>query len=64
VLANFLPGILDVGYMETYMDWQLIYRDRNEMLDLAADIPQEAIHDIRIFCEEGQNIIFLQLTRR
>jgi SAM-dependent methyltransferase len=64
LLANFLPGILDVGYMETYMDWQLIYRDRREMLDLSEDIPQEAIHDIHLFCEEGQNIIFLQLTRR
>jgi extracellular factor (EF) 3-hydroxypalmitic acid methyl ester biosynthesis protein len=64
LVANFLPGIRDVGYMEAYMDWRLLYRTRREMLDLSLDIPQEAIHDIRIFCEEGQNIIFLQITRR
>jgi len=64
LVANFLPGILDVGYMEAYMDWRLIYRTRREMLDLSLDIPQEAIHDIRIFCEESQNIIFLQITKR
>ena len=64
LIANFLPGIRDVGYMETYMDWKLVYRTRREMLDMSLDIPQEVIQDIRIFCEESQNIIFLQITRR
>jgi hypothetical protein len=64
LVANFLPGILDVGYMESYMDWKLIYRTRKEMLEISMDIPQEAIHDIRIFSEESHNIIFMQITRR
>jgi hypothetical protein len=64
LIANFLPGILDVGYMESYMAWKLIYRTRHEMLELSAEIPQAAIHDIRLFAEDNQNIIFLEITRQ
>jgi SAM-dependent methyltransferase len=64
LVANFLPGIRDVGYMETYMSWRLIYRTRQEMLDVASGICQSEIRDIRLFSEEGQNIIFLLVTKR
>ena len=63
VVANFLPGVRDIGYMETYMDWNLIYRTRYDMLRLTEDVPQSEIADIRLFAEENQNIIFLELTR-
>ena len=63
LVANFLPGILDVGYMESFMDWKLIYRDRRDMIRLADDIPQQQIRDIRIVAEENQNIIFLLVTK-
>jgi extracellular factor (EF) 3-hydroxypalmitic acid methyl ester biosynthesis protein len=64
VVANFLPGIPDLGYMESYMAWMLIYRTRLEMMSISAEIPQELIRDIRIFAEENQNIIFLQITKQ
>jgi len=64
LIANFLPGILDVGYMESYMDWKLIFRKRQDMLAIAEEIPLSSIHDIRIFAEDNQNIIFLQITKR
>ncbi len=64
LVANFLPGILDVGYMESYMGWKLIYRTRQEMLQLSLDIPQAEIRNIKIFAEENQNIIFLEITKR
>jgi hypothetical protein len=64
LVANFLPGIRDIGYMESFMDWKLVYRSRREMLEVSADIPQAEIRDIRIFTEENQNIIFLQITKR
>ncbi|MBI3468716.1 MAG: class I SAM-dependent methyltransferase [Planctomycetes bacterium] len=64
LLANFLPGIRDIGYMESYMAWQLVYRTRQEMLDVASYIDQSEIRDIRLFAEEGQNIIFLMVTKR
>ena len=62
VVANFLPGIRDVGYMESYMDWKLIFRTRREMLDVANRIPEEEIRDIRLFSEENRIILFLQVT--
>jgi extracellular factor (EF) 3-hydroxypalmitic acid methyl ester biosynthesis protein len=64
LVANFLHGILDVGYMETYMGWKLMYRTRQDMLEISRDIPQAQIRDIHIFAEENQNIIFLEVTKR
>jgi extracellular factor (EF) 3-hydroxypalmitic acid methyl ester biosynthesis protein len=64
LVANFLPGIADYGYMESYMDWKLIYRTRLEMVEISACIPQAQIREIRIFAEESQNIIFLQVTKQ
>jgi hypothetical protein len=64
VVANFLPGIPDWGYMESYMNWVLIYRTRLEMMEISAEIPQAMIRDIHVFAEENQNIIFLQITRQ
>ena len=64
VIANFVPDILDVGYMESYMDWQLIYRDKDEMQDLLGEIDSACISNSEIFHEPEKNIIFLKLTRR
>jgi extracellular factor (EF) 3-hydroxypalmitic acid methyl ester biosynthesis protein len=63
LVANFLPGIPDVGYMESFMDWKLIYRNRADMIHLADQIPQAAIRDIHIVAEENQNVIFLLVTK-
>src|SRR5437868_5149084 len=40
LVANFMPGISDLGYMESYMEWKLIYRTRREMMAVADQIPQ------------------------
>jgi extracellular factor (EF) 3-hydroxypalmitic acid methyl ester biosynthesis protein len=63
IIANFLPDIPDVGYMEVFMGWNLIYRTRQGMMDITEEIPQGEIHDIRVFAEDSQNIIFLEVTR-
>ena len=36
----------------------------NSMLDLSMNIPQREIRDIKIFAEENQNILFLEITKR
>ncbi len=64
LVANFLPGIPDIGYMESYMAWKLLFRSRYEMLQLAEEIRQDQIRDLRIFAEENQNIIFMEVTKR
>ncbi len=63
LVANFLPNIRDIGYMEIYMDWSLIYRTRTEMMQLTDEIPQADIKDITVFAEENQNILFLEITK-
>lgn len=63
IVGNFLPDVRDIGFMETYMDWQLIYRDRRQMLELTAEIPQAAIAEVRLLAEENQNVIFLEVVR-
>jgi SAM-dependent methyltransferase len=63
IVANFLPGVRDVGYMETFMDWNLIYRSRSDMVELTMDIPESEVKQIQIHSEECKNIVFLQLTR-
>ena len=64
LVANFLPGIRDIGYMETFMGWNLIYRNRYEMMGLTSEIPQDEIQDIRVFTEDNESIIFLQVTKK
>jgi extracellular factor (EF) 3-hydroxypalmitic acid methyl ester biosynthesis protein len=63
VVANFLPTIEDIGYMEACMDWFLIYRDRFEMMGLTESIVQSAIQEIRVSVEENQSIVFLEVVR-
>lgn len=64
VVANFLPGIRDVGYMEAFMDWKLIYRTRREMIDLTMEIPEDDLRDVTLFAEDNRNIIFVEVTKR
>lgn len=64
VIANFLPTIRDIGYMEMFMDWHLIYRTRSQMLVLADQVPQSAIEEARITAEVNENVVVLELTKR
>ncbi len=63
LVANFLPGVRDIGYMETFMGWDLIYRSRIEMMDLTLGIPEEDVKEVTVHSEEFRNIVFLQLTK-
>ena len=64
LVANFLPDIHDVGYMETYMAWHLIYRTRQELQDVAALIPAQEIHAQHTFIEDNHNIVFLAVYKK
>ena len=64
VVANFLPGIRDIGYMEAFMDWKLIYRTRQDMVDLTSEIDESEISHLALFAEENRNIIFLRVTKK
>lgn len=63
LIANFVPDIPDVGYMESFMDWHLVYRDEAAMRDLAAGIPRERMAGFDISFDGTQNIVYLSAAR-
>jgi SAM-dependent methyltransferase len=64
LIANFLPGIRDVGYMESYMDWNLILRNEGNMLELLAEVPRSEIGLAQLSTDDAQSVVFLQATRK
>lgn len=63
LIANLVPNHSDVGYMETFMQWRLIYRTESQLEDVAKEIPDPAIAHRRSFFEENGNIVFLELMK-
>ncbi|MFA5879201.1 MAG: methyltransferase type 12 [Candidatus Margulisiibacteriota bacterium] len=63
LVTNFLPGTRDIGYMESFMDWNLIYRELDELNEFAKKIPIEEIKEKRLFRDELNNIAFLEITK-
>lgn len=59
MIANFLPDIPDVGYMEAFMDWWLIYREESQVRDLFSTIPASEIADLKVEFDPGKNICFI-----
>lgn len=64
LLANFLPGLPDAGYMELFMDWSLIYRTRSQIRDFAAAVDPARAADIDYFTDTHQQIGFLKVVKR
>jgi SAM-dependent methyltransferase len=64
LLANFLPNIWGAGFMETFMDWKLIYRTPAQMESIAASISPDELAIRKTFVEKNANIVFLELIRR
>jgi len=64
LLANFLPTIPDIGYMESFMDWHLIYRDDRQMRAIGDSLPASRVASIRQFHDPLDAITFLAVTRR
>jgi extracellular factor (EF) 3-hydroxypalmitic acid methyl ester biosynthesis protein len=62
LIANFAPGIRDLGYMESFMDWKLIYRNAAEMAELAEEIT-DSIAAKHVFQEENQSVVFLEIRK-
>ena len=63
LIANFAPNLRDIGYLEAFMDWRLIYRDEAEVERFASTIPGNEIGGMKTFREENGNIVFLEITR-
>ncbi len=64
LVANFRPGVEDVGYMEAFMNWKLIYRDTAAMERVAASVPTNALSAQRVFDDATKTLVFLELDRK
>ena len=64
LVANFAPRLPEVAYMETFMDWKLIYRTADQAACFADDISTDRWGSSRLFWDEYGNIVFLDLVKR
>jgi hypothetical protein len=62
-LANFIPMIPHLGYMEPFMRWNLILRTEAEVLDLASEIPESEIDQMSVGWDTTGCIATLQIRR-
>lgn len=63
LIPNFNPSLRDIGYLEAFMDWWLLYRDEDDMNRLLAAIPENEIAGARQFRDRHGNITVLEITR-
>jgi hypothetical protein len=64
LIPNFTPSLRDIGYLEAFMDWWLLYRDDDDMNRLLGGIPERDIAESRLFRDRHGNITVLEVTRR
>ena len=63
LVANFAKGTSGVGYMESFMDWHLRYRDAAEVADFATLVPAAKRKDFRVFSGENRHVHYLTCRR-
>ena len=64
LITNFLPTVVDAGYMETYMGWDLIYRDLPELESLANGIASESIESLNSSADSQRSIGYLEIKKK
>jgi extracellular factor (EF) 3-hydroxypalmitic acid methyl ester biosynthesis protein len=63
LIPNFLKSTREAGYMESFMDWHLIYRDHADLFALVAAVPGNWIADFRLFNDPYDTIGYLMLVK-
>jgi hypothetical protein len=63
LVANFLPGIPDVGYMESMMHWHLIYRSPAEMRTLFDTLPEASRATLALDTDPDRNVVYGEVAR-
>ncbi|MCA8969098.1 MAG: class I SAM-dependent methyltransferase [Planctomycetes bacterium] len=63
VLCNFLPTTPDIGYIESFMDWELRYRDRQEIIAFADEIDRSEIASTRYHEDAFRSIGYFELEK-
>jgi len=62
IIPNFLKGITEKAYMETFMKWNLIYRDEDDMKNLckAAGIPAGKME---LYRGDVDRVVYVRITK-
>ncbi len=64
LIPNFAPQLRDRGYMETFMDWTLIYRDQQDMVRLLAQIEPAQIQNYDVYDDPSGAVVYLLVKKR
>lgn len=64
LIANFTPATHDAPFMETFMDWRLLYRTPQQLRELAASIPPADIAGVDQFCDDNQHVAYMRVVKR
>ena len=62
--VNFAPNSPEIGYMEACMDWWLTYRDEGQMRFLSKEVRVGDIRRERLFRDDFNNLVFLEIQKR
>lgn len=63
LIANFTHDTEDVGYMESYKDWWLTFRDESEMLEIVRALPSAEVESFKLFRDPDRHIVFAEVRR-
>ena len=61
MITNFLPSVVDAGFMESYMGWSLIYRDLQQIEVCASGIPADRVATRRTYADSNRAIGYLEV---
>jgi 2-polyprenyl-3-methyl-5-hydroxy-6-metoxy-1,4-benzoquinol methylase len=64
LIANFTPATYDAAFMETFMDWQLVYRTPTGMRTLADSIAPAEVATLEQFGDDNRHVTYLRLVKR
>jgi extracellular factor (EF) 3-hydroxypalmitic acid methyl ester biosynthesis protein len=63
LVANFMPGIPEAGYMEAISDWYLTYRTSQELESLADDVDAPEMLRREAWTDDFGCIVYLRIVR-
>ena len=64
LIANFTPATHDAAFMETFMDWRLIYRTPEAVRGLASGIAPAEVAAIDQFSDENRHVTYMRVVKR
>jgi extracellular factor (EF) 3-hydroxypalmitic acid methyl ester biosynthesis protein len=64
LITCFTGNLSEAGYLETFMDWRMLYRSQSEICGLLKDIPFDAVADWRYVDSPEATLGMLRITRR